>query len=303
MSGGLRLRATVHLPPGRPGAFDHGDTDPISGRVFVAHTAFGTVEVIDAETLEPAGRIDACPEGSGVLCAPERHLVFAAARGQGKVLVIEPDRLEVLLEIDVGPRPNGLAWDGRRGHLLVADVDPSDQTARLIEVSSGRTVSTTPLPGRPRWCVYEPTYDRFLINIREPAAVAVLPAGGPPISALWGVEAHGPHGLDLDRQSGRAFVACDGAFVIALDINSGRETGRTGISGEPDAIWFNALTRRLYVAVGASGRIDVVDTERMFLAEFVATEVGAKTTAFDNDRQRLYVFLPRTCAAAVYEDA
>lgn len=301
MSSQLRLLTTVKLPPDQPGGFDHGDVDPTSGRVFVAHTAFDTIEVIDAESLAVCGRIDGCAEGSGVLFGLGRRILFAAARGAGEVLVVDPDRLEVLRTIKVGPRPNGLAFDGDRGHLLVADVDPADQAARLIEVSTGRLVKSVSLPGRPRWCVYEKSTDRFLVNIREPASVAVLAGGTAALVDSWSVGSRGPHGLDLDRDDGKAFVACDGAEVIAIDLRNGREIGRTAISGEPDAIWFNRLRRRLYVAVGDPGMIDVIDTDRMVLVESIATEAGAKTTAFDHERQRLYVFLPRTCGAAVYE--
>jgi hypothetical protein len=39
----------------------------------------------------------------------------------------------------------------------------------------------------------------------------------------------------------------------------------------------------------------------MTLVEQLATEEGAHTTAFDQQRQQLYVFLPRTSAAAAYD--
>ena len=301
MSGGLTFKNTVPLPPGWPGLFDHGDVDRLTRRVFVAHTAFDTVEVIDADTLKSAGRIEGCPEGSGVLCAAEARLVFAAARGAGKVLVIDPDRLVVLSEVAVGTRPNGLAWDGSRGHLLVADLAPTDHSARLIDLASGAVVASTPLPGRPRWCVYEPAGDRYLVNISEPAMVVVLAGGTGVRSGVWPVGLPGPHGLDLDRVGRRAFIACDSGHVIAVNLD-GDETGRTAISGPPDAIWFNARARRLYVAIGTPGVIDVIDTANMVVAQTIVTEEGAHTTAFDHDRQRLYVFMPGQCAAAVYEE-
>jgi DNA-binding beta-propeller fold protein YncE len=273
----------------------------MTGRVFVAHTAFGTLEVLDAQSLEPAGRIEGCPEGSGVLFATGQRVVFAAARGAGHVLVVDPDRVAVVRRLEVGPRPNGLAWDEKRGHLLVADVDPADQSARLINVASGRMVSSSRLPGRPRWCAYEPRSDRFLVNIRVPPSVAVLAGGSATLLESWEVGSHGPHGLDLDLEGGKAMVACDGAQVVAIDVASGLEVGRTQISGEPDAIWFNRRQQSLYVAVGNPGVIDVIDTTSMALVDSVPTEAGAKTTAFDHGRQRLYVFLPTSCGAAVYE--
>ncbi len=43
----LTLRGFVDLPPHAKGGFDHGDVHLESGRVFVAHTDNGTVEIID----------------------------------------------------------------------------------------------------------------------------------------------------------------------------------------------------------------------------------------------------------------
>jgi len=56
------------------------------------------------------------------------------------------------------------------------------------------------------------------------------------------------------------------------------------------------------VAVGRPGVVDVIDTQMMTLAEEIVTEAGAGTTAFDVQRQRLYVFLPGTCRVAVYDE-
>jgi DNA-binding beta-propeller fold protein YncE len=294
----LRLRGSIDLPPHPSGGFDHGDVHLQTGRVFVAHTAMGTVEIIDGERGVHRATIPDCPEASGVLCAQEDRLVFAAARGAGKVLVIEVASGTVVAEVVVGPKPNGLAWDPRRKRLLVADV--GDFHARLVDPYAGAAVIDTELPGRPRWCAYDPHADRFLVNIREPACVAVLAADTAALQARWPVSSAGPHGLDLDREHGRAFVACDGGKVLAADLTTGRELSGVAIAGEPDAIWYNPDRSHLYVAIGRPGVIDVVDTREMALAQEVATEAGAHTSAFDRNRQLLYVFLPHTCQAAVY---
>src|SRR6266487_3592560 len=170
----LVLRQYIPLPPHPSGDYDHGDVYLESGHVFVANTAAGTVEVIDGEHLHYLTTIPDCPEASGVLCAQEDALIFAAARGAGKLLVIDPTANVVLRTAAVGQKPNGLAWDGRRKHLLVADVQ--DNTARLVDPQSGQVMAAVELPGRPRWAVYHQARDRFLVNIREPACVAVLTA-------------------------------------------------------------------------------------------------------------------------------
>ncbi len=60
--------------------------------------------------------------------------------------------------------------------------------------------------------------------------------------------------------------------------------------------------RRLYVAIGQPGVVQVVNTQTMALAEEVQTEEGAHTLTFDESRQRLYVFLPRSGRAAIYAE-
>jgi DNA-binding beta-propeller fold protein YncE len=230
-------------------------------------------------------------------------LVFAAARSAGKVLVIQTSTDAVMGTLGVGPRPNGLAWDPDHQQLLVADVQ--ENTARLLDPRrdvASAVLATVPLPGRPRWAAYDPTAQRFLINIREPACVAVLAAQTATPVTQWPVSVSGPHGMDLDLAGGRALVACDGGAVVALDLASGQELGQVPIAGGPDAIWFNSLRKRLYVAIAEPGVVDVVDTAAMVVVQQVETERDAHTTAFDAARQRLYVFLPSSRRAAVYEE-
>jgi len=299
----LQLRGSIAIAPHTPSEFDHGDVQLISGRVFVAHTAADTVEVLDGEGLTHVATIPGCPQGSGVLCAQDAALVFAAARGAGKVLVIQASTSKVIRELDVGPRPNGLAWDPDHQQLLVADVQ--ENTARLLDPSRGpesAVLATVRLPGRPRWAAYDPLAQRFLVNIREPACVSVLASQTAAPLGQWPVSVGGPHGMDLARAGGQALVACDGGAVVALDLAGGREVAQAPIAGGPDAIWFNPHRKRLYVAIGEPGVVDVVDTETMVVVQQVETERDAHTTAFDAGRQRLYAFLPSSCRAAVYEE-
>ena len=290
---------SVGLPPHGNSDFDHGDVHLASGRVFVAHTAQGTVEVIDGEALVHTATIPGSPGASGVLCAQDEGLVFAAARAGGKVLVIDAASLAAVTEIATGPRPNGLAWNQRAGTLLVADVE--DFHARLHRMDGG-VAGDVVLPGRPRWCVHDAQADRFLVNVRDPACVAVLAGDPPRLVQQWSVSSAGPHGLDVDVDSGRAFVACDGGAVATLDLSTGREVERVAIAGSPDAIWFNSERRLLYVAIGRPGLVDVIDTSGMRRCQQITTEEGAHTTAFDRVRQRLAIFLPRTCRAVIYQE-
>ena len=296
----LTVSKYVDLPHHQAGGFDHADVHIESARVCVAHTGLGTVEILDGEKPKHLATIPGCLEASGVVCAQKENLFFAASRGTGKILVFDVSTTRVVREARAGSAPNGLAWDSKRKQLLVADVQ--DNKARLVDLYSGKLISVLQLPGRPRWCAYSPLRDQFLVNIREPAAVSVLAPEELLEKASLPISVLGPHGLDIDDECGLAYVACDGAAIVILDISTGREKNVIPIGGGPDVIWLNINRHRLYCAIGKPGVIEVIDTEKLVVDERVNTEEGVHTFAFDNKRQRLYAFLPRSCRAAIYEE-
>src|SRR6266849_4495906 len=111
---------------------------------------------------------------------------------------------------------------------MVADVE--ENSARLLDSGTGASLVFAELPGRPRWCVYDAPRERNLVNIREPASVVALAAENLQQVALIERLPAGPHGLDLDRQGNRAFVACDAGVVVVLDLVSDQEVGRVPIA-------------------------------------------------------------------------
>jgi len=296
----LQFRQAIDLPPHETGGFDHADVHRPSGRVFLAHTALGQVDIIDGGAGTYVAATPGCPEASGVLCPPDTDLAFAAARGAGRVLVLEAPSGTLLRTLDAGTRPNGLAWDPARRGLLVADVQ--DHRARLLDPETGRVVTTVELPGRPRWCLYDRQGDRFLVNIADPARVVVLAADTLTPAPSLPVVHQGPHGLALDDATGHLFVACDSGDLAVLELGSGAVLHTLPIAGPPDVLWLNASRQRLYIAMGSPGVVQVLDTRTMTLVEEIATEDGAHTLTFDEVRQRLYVFLPRSGQASVYDE-
>ncbi len=296
---GLLPAGEVALPAHRDqGGFDHGDVHEPSGHVFVAHPASGTVEVVDGETLMHVATIEDCAEASGVLSCPEDDLIVAAARGGGHVLVIDPATNGVRHKIAVGGRPNGLAWDSKRRRLLVADV--TGNAVAIVKPSSGEVVAAGPLPGRSAWAAYERLADRYLVNIRSDDVVVVIDPDSADIRTSWRVSCAGPHGMDLDRNARRVFVACEDGHLLVLDAASGIQLGSVEVAGNPDAIWFNPLCGHVYLAIGNPGVVQVVDAIEMRVIETVETGPGAHTLAFDAKRQRLYVFRPSTCSVLAY---
>jgi DNA-binding beta-propeller fold protein YncE len=111
-----------------------------------------------------------------------------------------------------------------------------------------------------------------------------------------------PNGLELDPAPGRLLCACDAGVLLAIDAASGRVLGDVPFSGAPDVVFLHSRSGRLYVAIGDPGVIDVVDTGTMRRKEVVPTEAGAHMLALDRKRSKVYVFLPQSHRAAVFQD-
>jgi len=212
-------------------------------------------------------------------------LLFAAALGAGKILLIDAIKGNVGSVTEAGLKPNGLACDTTRKQLLVADVE--DFRARRLDPISGRIFASIKLSGRPRWCRYDSNLDLFFVNIRDPPGVIVLEPETMRQKVFLSVSIEGPHGQDIVERTSCAFVARDGRAVVAVDLKTGHEILVVPIPGAPDAIWHNTQRERLYCTITKPGVMVVIDTRAFIIDEEINTEDGANTFAFDIARRGL----------------
>jgi DNA-binding beta-propeller fold protein YncE len=297
----------VDLPPhAGDGGFDHAAVHEPTGRVYVAHTANDAVDVIDVEAQRWVGSIGGLKAVAGALVV-DPGLVFTSNRGEDSVGIIQIDERDRVDKVAVGVRPNGLAYDPGRGRLLAAHVGdpavPGSCTVSIVDVHARKRVADLPVAGRTRWTVYDPVADVFHVNIAAPAQIVVVGAADPVhVQRVVPIPQAGPHGLDLDAERRRLFCACDAGVLLEVHADSGEVLTREPIAGVPDVVFFNQRLRRLYVAIGEPGVIEVFDTAPLRRHEIVATEVGAHTLSFDARRDIVCAFLPGSHRAAVYRD-
>ena len=304
----LRLLNHIELPAHQStGGFDHADIHPPTDRLYVAHTGNDALDVIDCARGLYLESIPGLTAVAGALVSEARGLVFTSNRGENTVSVFAPHAERDAFKIAVGVKPNGLAFDAARGILIAANVgDPAivdSHTVSVVDIERRERVAEIKVPGRTRWAVYDPAREIFFVNIASPARIIAIDARDPTrISKEYEVPAAGPHGLDLDAATGRLLCACDAGVLFAIDAASGRVLGEVPLSGAPDVIFLHPQSRRLYVAIGDPGVIDIIDTVTMRRVEVVPTEAGAHTLALDRNRNKVYVFLPQSHRAAVFVD-
>src|SRR6516164_5198844 len=305
----LRLLGHIELPAHRSnGGFDHADIHPPTNRIYVAHTSNDSIDVIDCARDRYIEAMPGVMGVAGALVSEARALVFTSNRGENTVSVFAPGAERSAFKINVGMKPNGLAFDSTRGILIAANVgDPSipdSHTVSVIDLARRERIAEVKVPGRTRWAIYDESRQLFFVNIASPARIVVIDARDPTrVSREYDIPAAGPHGLDLDPATGRLMCACDAGVLLAIDPDSGKTVGDVGLSGAPDVIFLHQSLRRLYVAIGDPGVIDVIHVETMRREEVVTTEPGAHTLALDRKRNKVYAFLPDSHRAAVLHEA
>ncbi len=252
----LRHVGYVELPPhAKAGGFDHAAVHRRTGRVYVAHTPNGAVDVIDGSTRRHIGSIAGLPRVAGALVSDAHDLVFTSNRGENTVGIISLAEPTSVVKVGVGLGPNGLAYDPGRRRLLAANVGdpaiPDSFTLSLVDIEREAVVADIPVAGRTRWTVFDPDADVFHVNIADPPQIVVVDARDPVGNQrIVPIPSVGPHGLDLDVATRRLFCACDGKQLVEVHADSGDIMRRVDIAGVPDVIFFNAALRHLYVAIG-----------------------------------------------------
>ena len=289
------------------GGFDHAAVHPGLARLYVAHTANDSLDVIDTGEDAYLHSIPGLTGVAGVLVSEQSDLVFSSNRAENSIAMFMPGSESTLEKITVGIRPNGLAFDEQRGLLLSAHVGdpetPGSFTVALVDVIARQVIASIPVPGRTRWAIFDPATEVFYVNISSPPQIVVIDRRAPEkVTRVIAVPAAGPHGLDLDLTGRRLFCASDDGMLVSLNADTGEILAQAPLSGKPDVIFLNPPIGHLYVAVGDPGVIDLFDAHTLQRLETVPTEKGAHTLGFDQLRNKIYAFLPGTHRAEVFSD-
>lgn len=294
----FRATGFITVPAGARPGFDHADA--YSGpngesRLYVAHTGADRVDVVDCVSNTYLGELPDHPGVAGVLIDSEQDLLITSDRGCARISAYRCSDESMLGRVEVGPRPNGIAYDASRRNVFAFNLgEPigEDCSASVVSLNDMGVIETIQLPGRPRWAVYDTQRDRVYANIREPAQIVVIDADRLSIIASLDVPSAGPHGLALVCD--RLFCAADAGRLLELDRETGRVIGTAELPGEPDVIMRDAESGRLFVAVGDPGVVVVVNEVNLRIIETVETEGRAHTICWNAANKTLYAFLPVT---------
>jgi DNA-binding beta-propeller fold protein YncE len=289
----------IEIPDAAGSEFDHAAFDPATRRIFVAHTGRDRIEVIDHDAGRHIATLPGFPEAAGVVA--DDGAVLVTNRGAASLAWLDAHSLKTQAVFKTGERPNGVAIVPQQGLAIVASIGDDHNGAKLEVFSRDGRYRAIELPGRPRWCVTDAAAKRVFLAIRDPSMILV--ATLPDLSDVehWQLPCSGAHGVDIDRQRGRLYVACDDGALVEVDIGSRAACNQWPIAENPDVTFFNPSTGLVHVAIGKPGFVQTIDP-RTGASNRTITAAGAHTTALVAP-DKLYVFSPAHRGALTLMDA
>jgi DNA-binding beta-propeller fold protein YncE len=295
----LKLIGKIEIPGSAGSSFDHGAFDPKSRRVFVAHTGHDCVEVIDHDARRHVATLVGFPGAAGVVA--DHGTVLVTNRGAASLACVDAISLETRSVFRTGSRPNGVAIVSQKSLAIAACIGDEGQGAKLqvFGLDGGQHYSID-LPGQPRWCVTDAAFERVFLAVREPSMVLVARLPDLRDVEHWKLPVGGAHGLEIDHQRGRLYVACDDMELVEVEISSRKVSNSWPLAGAPDVTFFNPATGLVHVAIGKPGLVQSIDPRTGHSAQ-IMTGAGTHTTALVSPNI-LYAFSPFHGGALVLED-
>lgn len=287
-----RLTATV--PLGSPERWDYVVADPASHRVYVAHG--DRVAVIDAVHATLIGNVAGIAGGThGTAISAAAGLGFSDDGEAGQVVAFDLRTLAVVKRLPAAEDADAVVADPLTGHVFVIEGDPHSITvvdpvklAVIDTIASGEQMEYAVADGAGYLFVAgEEKGDLIDIDSRTDKVLAHRPVPG----------CTRPHGLAIDRATGRLFMGCTNATMMVIDTTDGHVVARLPIGRGSDAVAFDPVRRRVFSSNGIDGTVSVyqqTDADHYRALPTLATQVSGRTMAVDPTSGRLFVAAART---------
>lgn len=246
---GLPLVAVADVPlSGHATRVDYESIDPDRHLLFIAHLGDSAVIVFDTESQRVVARIEGVSKVHGVLVIPELGTVFASATGTNEVVAIDEASLKITARIPGGVYPDGMAYAPDVYKLYVSD--EHGETDTVIDVRANARVATIPLGGEIGNTQYDPVSKHIFVNVQtRKQLIEIDPTTDKLVAQIDLPGAEGNHGLLIEPNQRRAFIACEGnAKLLVLDLEARKVTDSFDVGADPDVLDYDFGRHELYVA-------------------------------------------------------
>jgi YVTN family beta-propeller protein len=290
VSKSLSLVQVADIPlGGNTTRLDYESLDQGRHLLFIAHLGDSAVIVFDTQAQRVITRIPGISKVHGVLAIPDLATVYASATGTNEVVAISEETLKVTARAPGGVYPDGIAYAPEVHKLYVSDEHGATET--VIDVRTNTRVATIPLGGDVGNSVYDSGSKHVFVNVQtRQQLIEIDPTTDKVIRRTNLPGAEGNHGLLIEPQQRKAFIACeDNHRLLVLDLDKYNVTASFDVGEDPDVLAYDPGLHYVYVAA-ESGSVSVFKTQTVQVSKVGEVQVGpnAHVVAVDPGTHKTY---------------
>jgi YVTN family beta-propeller protein len=276
-------------PIGGPGGWDYLAADSAGHRLFLSRGDH--VDVVDTETGKTKATIPNTPGVHGVALAPKLKRGFTSNGRGNSVTVFDYDTLARIQDVALpAENPDAVLYEESTNHVYTFNGRSKDVT--VLDASSLEVLAKIPVPGKPEFARSDETGHVFVNIETEPGQLIRIDSKSLKVDGDWTLKGcNSPTGLAIDLKHEVLFSVCDDKVMAVTNGRTGKALARVAIGEGPDAVEFDASTRRVLSSNG-EGSMTVVqqDSPRQYrVLQTVATQKGARTMALDEATHAAYL--------------
>jgi hypothetical protein len=287
-------RVRIIALKGPVGGLDHLALDAKRGRLFVANTVNGSLDIVDLRAEKLLKQVPGQGRIRGIAYSPEVDRIFVGNGDGGVCNTFDGETYELLKSVPLGVDADNVRYNPRTRRIYVVH---ADNELSVIDAADYTVRSPIALPKSLGAFQLEANRPRMYINAKAEGVVVALDSNNDRIISRFSVAPAGVNAaVAIDEPNRLLFVGCRrNPSVVVMNSDTGKIIDRVPIPGDVDDIYFDARRGRIYASCGegAIAVIRQVAPDRYAVLATIPTVEGARTSVFDPDGGHLYLAVPR----------
>jgi len=246
---------------------DYITYDPRTGYIWVPAINIGSVLVVDTETeqvreitgfatnmVERNGR-KAAQGPSGVYVGD--GVVYIGDRADRSICAVDEKTLARKNCGHIDSTPDGVVYVAPTNEVWVTS--PGDDTVRVLDADTLEQKAKLTFDGRPEGYAVDAKRNRLYMNYEDKDLTTAIDLKTRKTVAKWQANCgpDGPHGLQVDQNTGYLFVACSAQAKVLNAGANGEELSSINTGDGVDDLAYSPATRTLYVGAAAAAQLTV----------------------------------------------
>jgi DNA-binding beta-propeller fold protein YncE len=286
----LRQITKFDLPGPGGKRFDYLTIDNDDHYLLSVHLSAGQTYVIDLATNKVVATVTDTPGAEGVEYVPELKKFYTSNANDNTIGVVDLKQMKVVKKLKTEAKPDGSAYAAPFHKLYVSD--ERGKAEAVVDVQKDEIIRTLHFDSETGMPQYDPVARKVYVNLQDQNVLAVIDPATDEIVGRYPVgRCKGNHGMALDPEHHRAFLACEGnELMTVFDLDKHLPIAFLPLASGPDVIKFDPSLGRIYVAC-YSGAVSVFhqdDPEHYRKLEDFRVQHAVHSLAVDVKTHRVY---------------